>query len=345
MRTRVLDFRLSRAPQALGSCGSDLPKLCAYLNEAQEMLVQAGGDVGWHGTFGRIVFNTSRTNPYITLPRGSARIINGAICRDPVRIQNELFEVLEYGVGLQPNSCDCQLREIYDRGTVPTMVDLDNTGNPMVLRFYITDARDVDKLILTQAIDSNGTTLRSLHNGVDVIGSYTRLESPFVDTEFQLGANTLSKIIGFQKDTLVGDLRVYAVDTETGEQTALSVFEPSETLPCYRRYYIGGLPSNCCPGQTSVQVTAIVKFDFVPCSVDQDWLLIGNIPALKRACESIRYGEIDSPSAQAMSKQKWREAIKLLQNELDHRLGRSRPAIQFSPFGNDRLEYAIGGMY
>lgn len=344
MRSTVLDFRRSRAPQSLGGCQSDLPKLCGYLNEAVPMLLEAGGETGWYGTWGKVAFNVTRSAPYLTTPRSVARIINAAICRDPVRIQNGFYELLEYGVGIQPGSCICQLPEIYDRGNFPTLVDLDNTGNPKVLRFYITDARDVDKRILVQAVDSNGATLRSLDNGFDVEGVYIRFESPFVDTEFQLGANPLSRIVGFQKDTLVGDLRVYAVDTETGEQTALAVFEPSETKPCYRRYYIGGLPSNCCAGQDTIQVTAVCKFAFVPVSVDQDWLLVGNIPALKRACESIRYGEIDNPQAQAMSKMKWKEAISLLGGELDHHLGKQRPAINFSPFGNDRLEHVLAGM-
>lgn len=344
MRTRFLDFRRSRAPASLGACASDQPRLAGLVNEAQTMLLEAGGETGWYGTWGKMAFNVTRTAPHLTLPRHVARIINAAICRDPVRIQNPFYEVLEYGVGIQPNSCTCQLEEIYDRGTVPTMVDLDNTSNPKTLRFYITDQRDIGKTVLVQAIDSNGATLRSLANGVDVQGVYIRLEAPFVDSEFTLGANPLSKITGFQKDILVGDLRVYEVDTELGTQNCLAIFEPSETTPCYRRYYIGGLPSNCCPGETTIQVTAVVKYAFVPVQVDEDWLLIDNIPALKRACESIRYGEIDNPTAQAMAQSKWREAIKLLNNQLDHFYGKQRPAINFAPFGHDRLEYAIGGM-
>lgn len=344
MRSRLLDFLRSRAPESLGACQNDRPKLAGLINEAGRMLLEAGGEVGWWGTWGRFVFNINPEDPYLTLPRTLVRPINLAICKAPVRIQNGFYELLEYGIGPQPDACSCQLREVYDRGTFPTMIDLDNKGNPQILRFYITDVRDVGKTILIQAIDKNGTTLRSLANGVDVLGVYVRLESPFVDTEFELGGNTLSKITGIQKDILVGDLRMYSVDCITGTQTLLSIFEPSETIPCYRRYFINGLPSHCCAGETHVQVTAMCKFAFIPVAIDEDWLPIGNIPALKRACESIRYSEMDNPTAQAMSASKWREAIKLLNAELDHHLGRQRPAIRFSPFGNDRLECAIGGM-
>lgn len=344
MRTTVLDFRRSRAAQSLGECANNLPKLCGYINEATQMMLEAGGETGFWGSWGRFAFNLDPEFPYLTLPRHLVRPINLAICKNPVRIQNGFYELLEYGVGPQPDSCGCQLREVYDRGTFPTILDLENNTNPKCLRFYLTDQRDIDKRILIQGVDTNGTVLRSLDNAFDVEGVYVRLNTPFVDTEFLFGANSLSKVTGIQKDITVGDVRLYEVDTVTGAQRTLGIFEPSETTTAYRRYFINGLPSYCCPGQTTVQVTAMCKFAFIPVSIDQDWLLIGNVPALKRACESIRYGEIDNPTAQAMSASKWREAIKLLNAELDHHLGRQRPAIRFSPFGNDRLEYAIGGM-
>lgn len=339
MRRTFLDFRRSRAPASLGNCASDQPRLAGILNEAMERLVKAGGESGFYGSWLPVIFNVTRSLPYITLPRSIARLINATICSSPIRIQNPFYEFLEYGDGFQPGSCACQLREAYDRGTFPTMKDLDGTGNPKVLRFYITDARDIDKRILVQAEDENGTTLRSLDNGIDVQGVYVRFESPFVDTEF-----TVRKITGLQKEILVGDLRLYEVDTVTGEQVALSVFEPSEQNPAYRRYYLGGLPSNCCPGQTTVQVRAMAKMEFIPVTVDQDWLVLGNLPALKLACEAVRYSEIDNPQAFQMSKSKWSEAIKVLAQEMDHYMGKHHPAIRFSPFGNDRLECVLAGM-
>lgn len=304
-----------------------------------ERLIKAGGETGWWGSWQRFVFNVDPADPYLTTPRIIARLMDASFCRTPVRIQNGFYEGLEYGAGRQPNSCGCQLKEVFDRGTFPTMKDLDNASNKKCLRFYLTDQRDTDKRILVQGIDTNGTVLRSLDNGIDVEGVYVRLHSPFVDTEFLFGANASSKITGFQKDITVGDVRVQEVDTETGESVALSILEPSEQNPCYRRYYLNGLPANCCAGQTTVQVIAMAKMEFVPVTVDQDWLIIGNIPALKLACEAVRYGEIDSAEAFQMSERKWKEALKVLRQEMDHYLGKEHPAINFAPFGSDRLEY------
>lgn len=305
-----------------------------------ERLVKAGGETGWWGTWVKMAFNVDPEFPYITVPRHVARLINISICKNPVRVQNQFYEYLEYGIGPQPSSCGCLLQEAFDRGTFPTMKDLDNTTNKKCLRFFLTDQRDTDKRILIQGIDTNGTVLRSLDNGIDLDGVYVRLNPPFVDTEFLFGANSLSKITGIQKAITVGDVRLYEVDTVTGASVALSIFEPSEETTAYRRYYLNGLPAYCCAGQTTVQVTAMAKLEFVPVTVDQDWLVISNIPALKLACEAVRYSEMDNPQAFQMSDRKWKEAVKVLRQEQDHYLGKERPAIRFSPFGHDTLECA-----
>lgn len=346
MRTRVLDFRLSRAPESLGNCRGDLPRLCGIINEATERLMKAGGETGFWGTWQRMIFNVAPAHPYVTLPRTVARLINLATCNRPSSIQNEFFEFLEHGVGVQPSQCNqlCNFREALDRGNFPTMLDLDNASNEKLLRLYLTEQRDVGKRVLIQAIDKNGTTIRSLDNGVDILGQYVTLQSPFTDFEIHLGANPLSKITGLQKDVTVGDVRIHEVDTVTAESRALTILEPSETTACYRRYYLNGLPAYCCSGQTTVQITAMAKLEFIPVSVDQDYLLISNIPALKNACESVRYSEMDNPQAQAMAISKWKMAIKTLNQELTHYLGREKIAVNFAPFGSDRLERVGIGM-
>jgi hypothetical protein len=56
--------------------------------------------------------------------------------------------------------------------------------------------------------------------------------------------------------------------------------------------------------------------------------------------QSIRFSEMDSVGASQKQVQFQRAAIKMLQNELDHYLGRERPAVNFSPFGRGDREYA-----
>lgn len=345
-RTTFGMFRQSRAPQSLGECAKNIPALAAIVNEATEQAVKAAGETGWFGTWQRMAFNVTPSDPYITLPREVARLINIAPCKYPIRIQNEFYEYLEAGIGVQPSSCNahCEFLETYDRGTFPTFRDLDVSGNPKVIRLYPTDQRDVGKRVLIQGKDSNGTVLRSLDNGVDINGVYIKLETPFTDTEFQFGEDSGDHpITGVQKDQTISDVRMYQVDVVSGEMTLLSLLQPSELVSCYRRYFLNGLPNSCCEGdetQDTVAVTAMAKLEFVPVSVDQDYLMIGNIPALKALCESVRYGEIDNPQALAMSKVKWDKGIKMLNYELVHYLGRQMPAIRFSPFRTASLRKA-----
>lgn len=333
---------MSRAPQSLGRCQNDIPSLISLVNESQEKLVKAGGENGWWGTWQKMAFNVTSDAPYVTLPRTVARLTGITVCKTPIRIQNQMFEYLENGVGLQPstncvNGNQCQFLETYDRGTFPTFKDLDATGNPKCLRFYPTDQRDIGKRVLVQGKDENGTTLRSLDNGIDILGEYITLRAPFVDCEFNI-----TEITGIQKELTVSDVRMYQVDSVTAEMVLLSLLEPGETVSCYRRYFINGLPQGCCPNSTTIQVTAMAKLDFVPIAVDQDYLLIGNIPALKAACESVRYGEVDNPAAFQMSAAKWNDAIRILNQELVHYLGRTRPAINVSTAADGLRAQGVG---
>ena len=342
---RLTDVRMSRIPEAIGVCAADNSKLPAVVNEAQERLVYAGGDTGWWGSWVKMVFNVnSVSNPYITPPRTVARLINMDYCRYPVRIQNEFYEFLEAGIGLQASgSTDCHGRckvpEALDRGLFPTFTDM--TAN-RVLRFYISDPLDVNKRVLVQGTDTNDMTVYSLDGTVQVQGQYVTLTSPFVDMPFAL--NTLT---GLQKDTTLGQVQVWEVDESTGDQELISSMEPTEQVAGYRRYFLNGLPRTCCPNteedSTTVQVTAMAKLAFIPVVADTDYLIIQNLQALKEACQAVRFGEMDDSGSAEQVEIRMRKAVKLLNGELVHHLGKERPAINFAPFGTAHLRRQMIG--
>lgn len=337
-RKTLRDVRQSRIPAAIGSCASGNDLLISTVNEAQERLILAGGETGWWGSWSKIVFNVDSEDPYITLPRSVARLINLDVCRRPVRIQNEFYEFLEAGVGLQPaDSCGiCNGLETYDRGMFPTFSDIVPPNKR--LRFYITDAADGGKRALVQGTDQNDTTIYSLDGSQNVSGIYVDFTQPFVDTPFDI--NTLT---GLQKDATLGEVQVYEVDTVTGDTRLLLTMEPSEQVAGYRRYFLNALPTNCCDitgtDNTTVQVSAMAKLAFIPVQVDTDYLLIQNLAALKEECQAVRYGEMDEPFAVSQAAIRHRKAINLLNGELVHWLGKERPAINFAPFGTAKLSY------
>jgi hypothetical protein len=333
---RLKDVRQSRIPEAIGACAADNGKLLEIVNEAQQRLVFAGGETGWWSSWVKMAFTVNGvTDPYITLPRNIARLINMDVCRNPVRIQNEFYEFLEAGVGLQPG-CECNALETYDRGMFPTFSDIVPPNKR--LRFYITDAADIGRRALVQGTDQNGTPIYSIDGIDEVTGIYVSFAQPFADTPFDI-----TTLAGLQKDFTVGQVRVFEVDTVTGVSRLILTMEPSEEVAGYRRYFLNGLPANCCgttaPLAPTTQVTAMAKLALIPVAVDPDYFVIQNLVALKEECQAVRFGEMDDSTSAGQAELHHRKAIKLLNGELIHHQGKERPAINFAPFGTAKLSH------
>ena len=339
---------VSRGPSAVGLCNSDVAPIAQFVNEAQERLVYAGGETGWHGSWFKMVFNVTQDDPYITAPREVARLINMDVCHTPIRIQNEFYEFLEAGIGLQPVSPSCKnglcaVMESYERGLVIPQNGSFTPGRK--LRIYPTNAADVGRSVIVQGKDNNGVVLRS-QNGTDIImGIVLDLTTPFVDTP-----TTLEEWTGFQKDQTVGTVSVHELDPTTGNQRLLSTYAPDETTPLYRRYLVNGLPTWCCrPNGTTapqpVQVTAMAKMELIPVQVPEDYLLIQSLTALIEEVQAVRYDGVDEPDAKKLAEYHHARAIRFLNGQLEHYYGKNRPAINFSPFGTAHLRrQGIGAM-
>ena len=82
----------------------------------------------------------------------------------------------------------------------------------------------------------------------------------------------------------------------------------------------------------------MAKLDFIPVVVPTDYLTIQNVEAIIEECESVRYSTMDSEIGADLKKKHHVEAIGLLNGQLKHMEGKSRPAISFFPFGSARLE-------
>lgn len=318
-------------------CGGDRIIMATKANRCQQRLINAGGETGWWGGWAKIVFNITRANPFITLPREFARAIGLNVCKAPIRIQNEFYEVLEAGIGLRPGTCItpwCGAMQGFERGSFPTLVDL--PSGPQFLRAYTTDDRDPDqKRMLIDALDDNGNRIYSDDGGSQVRGFYLNFTAPFVTSGF-----TVTQLVSVLKDATYGDVILVAVDPATGLETQLARYAPDELSPAYRRYYIDQLPQNCCSTLTPgvVQVTATCKYEFIPVVRDTDYLIIGNEEAMIEEGKSLRYSDMDSSDAFSLEQKSHNRAIKLLQDELTHYLGRENPAINFAPWRNDTLE-------
>lgn len=106
MKVTLADIRKSRFPQAIGACFTDVPRIAAAVNECvQRLLIDPRQpETGWHGLRVPMLFNVSRTNPYITAPRGIARFLALDVCGNPIKLQNDIFEFVWAGVGILPRT-------------------------------------------------------------------------------------------------------------------------------------------------------------------------------------------------------------------------------------------------
>lgn len=338
-RATLRDARRSRLPAAIGECADNNSVLLSTINEAQQRLIlePTQPDEGWWGTYAVMAFNVTQDSPYITTPRGVARMTLHDICKKPVLIRNQFYEYLEFGNGLRPVSCCesplCENLTTFDRGTVPTFVDLPE-GN-VVIRAFVTDETDVGKTTLIGIKDATGAIVYSQDGFDRVQGELLTFAEPFVVT-----SNQVTEILGIQKDITNGQVKYYAVDVDTDESTLLLTMEPGETTACYRRYFINGLPQCCGCGSKQgdpIQVKALVKLDFVPAVVDTDYLIIQNLAALKEECQSIRYEEMDIPNSKQMAEMHHARALRLLFGELDQYVGKNRVSISVPLFNSDPM--------
>ena len=335
-RRTLLDARTSRIPEAIGTCASDNLTLVPTINEAQQRLIldESQPDEGWWGTWGVMLFNLDSANMTITGPRDMARITALDVCKKPVVVRNQFWEYLEFGNGLRPVSCQpcpvCEELTAFDRGPVISFKDI--TPPNKKLRVYVTDETDIGKRVLLSGKDAFGNILYDQDGFNRVTGKFVVLQSPFVDTVDQFSVWN-----GVQKDITNDQIQIFQVDTVTGQQDLLLTMEPNETTGCYRRYFVNGLPNACC-GSGTIQVSALVKLDFIPVVADTDYLIIGNLAALKEECMAIRLSEMDSPNAKQESARHHAMALRLLFGELDHYVGKERVSVQVPLWNSDRLQ-------
>lgn len=355
MKTTLMDLRRSRFPQSIGLCYNDLPEIANAANECTQRLLLdiRQPDTGWWGTYVQMVFNVTRANPYITAPRGIARIQLMDVCNRPIKLQNEFYSYLWAGEGYLPrNICSGTSSSVCIsplntqgllRGYFPTLVDVPSTaGQSYFIRAFPGDPLDVGKRILIQAYDQNDLKIYSLEGLNQIEGFYLQLAYPFIDSVVTVGPKG---IYGVQKDYTYADLQLDAVNANTGAITALSRYEPGEQRPWYPRYFLDSLPQYCCNGVPSIQINAMAKRDFYPVFVDQDWLLIGNIPAMISEAQAIYHDGIQETAAESMNAAKHNDAIRFLQGELDHMAGKEDAAVNVALFGTAKLRrQSIGSL-
>ncbi len=309
MRTTLAQARASQIPKILGVCSTD-SRVVTYINEATQRLMTRGK---WVGTVQKYAVCVS--GGCITWPRQIATIESVAVCDTPIKIRNEWHEFLENGVGLR--DADDGGLTLYDRGTACSFDDM--SGTTKKIKVYADVPEDSSARILLQGLDENGNWIRTQDAGSWVDGEYVSINA----STPQLSTKFFSSLTSVQKPVTNGTVRIYQYDTVATTQTPMGYYEPDETIPWYRRSLITDLVNQgACDGASTScatkAVTVMAKMAFIPVVNDTDYLLIGNIPALKDMIQSIRKYENNLfEEAQAWES----KAIMELDKELSSYLG------------------------
>ena len=263
-RTTVAMAKQSRIPEALNVSPLD-PRYLQYLNESTQRLLHRGK---FWGTYGR--FRIPASSQIISLPPQIDTIEAVAVSHVPLPLRDAAVEFIEAGWGTRDDTLPLGsgIPEVLYRGTHPTLVDI---ATPGLVTIKCDQSSDVNKAVLLLGEDENGNIIRTDQGGIadgEVLG-------------LAQGAGTTStkqysKITGIQAPlALDGQWWLYLGDTSG---TLLGNYQWFDVCPSWKRYLIPFINS------TATTVEIMGKRAFFPVKNDADFLIIGNLAALKLAC-------------------------------------------------------------
>lgn len=279
-----------------------------YVNEAHARLVAKGKFVG---TVQRYRFCASSQN-CVTLPRQIETIEAWQLCTSPGVVRNQWYEFNGQGPGLLKETSNW-FTTIVDRGTAATFDDITGTTKKLQVQAAVNESAGLR--ILLQGYDENGNWIRTLDGATWVDGEYVT-----ISTTLQTTTNYFTVLTGAVKPATNGSVRIFEYNVTTSAIVkTLAIYENDELVPIYRRYMIPGLENMSGCGDDDAdcsenkQVTLMVKLRHIDVVNDADYLLLGNIGAMKLMVQAILKEERNLPN-EAMIYEA--NATRLLQDEL-----------------------------
>ena len=288
MRTLTLGQAKATIARVSNLCDTSA-RVVELLNEAQERLLNRTDYPV--GSLVRYRF-CAGSSGCITWPRQVRTIQAWANCSTPGMVKSNWFEFIGYpvGIGLQDGDTNPG-NMLIDRGMACAFDDvIATTAAPRKICAIATNAADVGKYITLRYINSTGQRVYTSIDGVVQEGERLTLVAPggvfpagVAQTTYDLAPGGLYHVV---KATTLYPVALYECSS-TALTRQLAFYEPSETVPIYRRSLIPGLEDmTACDDATSdctqnKSITALVKLQHVPVVVDNDPLVIGNLAALK----------------------------------------------------------------
>jgi hypothetical protein len=239
------------------------------------------------------------------------------------------YEFLENGFGTQSDN-EAYFRgggvltsnqTIY-RGRYPTISNIIGTDKNLLLNCDV--PTDAGKVVLVLGYDENGNWVRTTQNGIVCDGEAI----PLSQAPGTFSSTFFSSITDIQApDGLDGQWWLWEYQQSSGTQRLIGHYDYNDTRPAYARYLLPFCPQSSGGGDIKrVPVDIVGKLDFIPVVKDSDYLVIGNLPAIKEMMMALNAAENEQSGAgkvQIISAGEL-SAKNQLENELDHYLGSGR---------------------
>jgi len=224
----------------IGAC--DDVKLFRWLTDAVGLIANKEDLEGWKGfldicTAGcrSCEAGTTCNNPAgcgrrcVALPREVDTVLGVNIGGQPVLGFGMLFSFHLNGPGDCRTVCEWKWA---DQGKMHcTYRDL---PEPAKLVAYLQSAADNGKQVLVYGFDDEGNVLRRQDSTGAWINGY-QVPTIYGVAVPDVGAPVIARITGLYKEPTVGSVRLSTIDNSGATGTLLTVMEPDETLPQYRR--------------------------------------------------------------------------------------------------------------
>lgn len=279
----------------------------AFANMVNEVAERFHMDSDWKGSTAVFEFSVSEVGS-VTLPLFLDSVLQAQFNDSPRPTMHNRYEFLTHGVG-QVDATISGLGVLIDQGNVGIATEFPNT--PAVLS-VASSAADDGKEVRILGLDENGV---EIYDDDGVPGELVTLAAPTVATIKQF-----SNILGIQKPATSFPVVVSVGSTE------LADIPPGVTNPVYRRYKVA---QSSGVGKTDY-VRAVCSRQLIPVANEEDYIVPGNLSALKLGLYSIVYEESNDLER---AEQYWAKSIELLNKDMEKHRGGAIPLATFSPSG------------
>jgi len=297
-RLTLADIRPILGPMINSSDLND-PLILQIFNEVQERFINSGK---WKGSIVTLRYESS--TGFVTMPYNYAAALALTYDRYPFPIFTQFHQYVEEGPGKMDETLNWPGILIDLGDGYCTQDDIPAAG---VIRLYSSAADNAD--VVRVYGNLNGV---AVYDASGNEGEAVTLAAPFVAT-----TNQFTEITGITKPLTTA--RVYAKSWDGTTETLVGTYQPNETRPRYRRYQTG---------VAEKEIRLICHRRFIPTVAETDWIIPGNLSALRAGIQSRLFEDASDLDAADAS---FTRGISFLNDEAKTFRGGGRATINANP--------------